>query len=230
MDYHKQRIDRVRLALKKAEVDALLVTDFTNVTYLTGFTGDDSYLLVRRQGEVLLSDPRYTTQLAEECPGLELYIRPPGVSMWQAVVKVLRQAKIARLGVEAGSMTVGLQEKIVQRVKNLQITPLEDTVEKLRQIKDKQEIAAIRRAAWQAEKAFAAIRATLRPDKTENKSPTNWNTRCACSGRAGRRFLPSWASAPAQHCRMPLRASTALPKATSCSSTGGLTAACTIAT
>lgn len=169
MDYHKQRIDRVRLALKKAEVDALLVTDFTNVTYLTGFTGDDSYLLVRRQGEVLLSDPRYTTQLAEECPGLELYIRPPGVSMWQAVVKVLRQAKIARLGVEAGSMTVGLQEKIVQRVKNLQITPLEDTVEKLRQIKDKQEIAAIRRAAWQAEKAFAAIRATLRPDKTEKQ-------------------------------------------------------------
>ncbi len=169
MDHHKQRLDRVRLALKKAEVDALLVTDFTNVTYLTGFTGDDSYLLVRRQGEVLLSDPRYTTQLEEECPGLELHIRRPGVPMWQAVVKVLRQSKVVRLGVESDSMTVGLQEKILQRVKNLQIALLNGTVEELRQIKDKHEIAAIRRAAWEAEKAFAAIRATLRPDKTEKQ-------------------------------------------------------------
>ena len=42
--------------------------NFTNVTYLTGFTGDDSYLLVTANGETLISDERYTTQLEEECP------------------------------------------------------------------------------------------------------------------------------------------------------------------
>ena len=30
---------------KRTGADALLITNFTNVTYLTGFTGDDSYLL-----------------------------------------------------------------------------------------------------------------------------------------------------------------------------------------
>ena len=62
-------------------LDALLVTNFKNVTYLTGFTGDDSYLLVLPRGEVLISDQRYTTQLEEECPALELAIRGPGTKM-----------------------------------------------------------------------------------------------------------------------------------------------------
>ena len=59
----------------------MLVTDFTNVTYLTGFTGDDSYLLIREEDAVILSDPRYTIQIEEECPGLKSAIRKPGVSL-----------------------------------------------------------------------------------------------------------------------------------------------------
>ena len=43
-----------------------------NVTYLTGFTGDSSYLLVCGERELLITDGRYTQQLAEECSGLEL--------------------------------------------------------------------------------------------------------------------------------------------------------------
>ena len=50
---HETRRDKVRKAMRKLGVEALLVTDFTNVTYLTGFTGEDSYLLVRDEGERL---------------------------------------------------------------------------------------------------------------------------------------------------------------------------------
>ena len=73
------RRKRLRNLVRKAEADALLVTNFKNVTYLTGFTGDDSYLLATLDGEMLITDPRYTTQLEEECPGLPLEIRVPGV-------------------------------------------------------------------------------------------------------------------------------------------------------
>ena len=72
------RSQKLRRQLKQEGLDALLVTNFKNVTYLTGFTGDDSYLLVGKQGDVLISDQRYTTQLEEECPGLELAISGPG--------------------------------------------------------------------------------------------------------------------------------------------------------
>src|SRR6185295_15543732 len=95
------RRDKLRRAMKAAHVDALLVTNFINVTYLTGFTGDDSYLLVLPKGEVIISDPRYTTQLEQECPGLEAEIRPPGVSMLEGVTNCVARAKASKVGVES---------------------------------------------------------------------------------------------------------------------------------
>jgi Xaa-Pro aminopeptidase len=169
MDFQARR-DRLRKSLKTAKIDALLVTDFTNVTYLTGFTGDDSYLLVRRDGETVLSDPRYITQLGEECPGLDLNIRPPGVSMLQAVVRVVHSAKIGRLGIEGDSMTVGLRDQIAKKLPKVEIAATSGLVERLRIVKDKDEIALLRKAVWQAEKAFAVLRSTLRPEMTEKEA------------------------------------------------------------
>ena len=181
MDFQARR-DRLRKAFKKAEVDALLVTDFTNVTYLTGFTGDDSYLLVRRDGETVLSDPRYTTQLGEECPGVDLHIRPPGATMLQAVVRVMRAAGIGRLGIEGDSMTVGLRDRIAEKLPKVEIVATSGLVEKLRQIKDKDEIARLRKAVWQAEKAFAVLRSTLRPEMTEKEAADELEHQCRLFG------------------------------------------------
>ena len=87
MTSHASRRSRLRKLVSQANVDALLVTNFKNVTYLTGFTGDDSFLLVTESGETLISDKRYTTQLEEECPGLKLEIRGPGERMLPVAVE-----------------------------------------------------------------------------------------------------------------------------------------------
>jgi Xaa-Pro aminopeptidase len=169
MDFQARR-NRLRKAFTKAGIDALLVTEFTNVTYLTGFTGDDSYVLIRQDGEIILTDPRYTIQLGEECPGVDLYIRPPGRSMLQAVVRAVRAAGIGRLGIEADSMTVGLCNRLVEKLPKVNITATSGLVENLRLIKDKYEIARIRAAVLQAENAFAALRSKLRPEMTEKEA------------------------------------------------------------
>jgi Xaa-Pro aminopeptidase len=155
--------------LRKTGAEALLVTRFTNVSYLTGFTGDDSYLLVGRETDVLVSDPRYTTQLSEQCPDLDVHIRRPGTTMLKAIAKVVKQAGPARLGIEADSMTVALRDQIAEALPRLEIVPTRGLVERFRQIKDRHEIALIRQAARYAEKAFGAVRATLRPEKTEKQ-------------------------------------------------------------
>lgn len=169
MDRHQARRDKLRRALKKTGADALLVTNFLNVTYLTGFTGDDSYLLLRHNGEVLLSDSRYTTQLGEECPGLDLHIRSHKSTMLKTVGKVFNSARIGRLAIEADSMTVALRDQIAAEREKMEIVGTSGLVEELRQIKDKDEIARIRRAVWCAEKAFGVLKATLRPEKTEKE-------------------------------------------------------------
>ncbi len=169
MDYHLARRDKLRRAVKKAGADALLVTSFTNVTYLTGFSGDDSYLLVGRDKDVILSDGRYTTQLEEECPGLEMYIRPGGEGMFDAVAKIVGKMKVARLGVESQSMTVSLYNRLDKDLTKVALVSTVGLVEKLREIKDKREIAATRRAIELTQRGFAVLRATLRPDKTEKQ-------------------------------------------------------------
>jgi Xaa-Pro aminopeptidase len=169
MDRHQPRRERLGRAVNKAGAQALLVTHPANVTYLTGFTGEDSYLLFSTERAIVLSDPRFTTQLGEECPGLDLYIRRPGATMLQAIARVLRSARVSRLGIEADSMSVALREQIATERPRMEILPTSGLVETLRQIKDQEEVARIRRAVWQAEKALAVLRSTLRPDKTEKQ-------------------------------------------------------------
>lgn len=168
-DRYDRRRERLRRGFAKTKADALLVTDFLNVTYLTGFTGDDSYLLVRQDGEVLLSDGRYTTQIAEECPGLEVRIRRTSVKMLDATAKLVRANRVRRLAIEGDSMTVAMRDKLAELAPKVETIPTSGLVEHLRRIKDKGEIEETRRAIQYAEKAFAVIRAAVQPDWTEKQ-------------------------------------------------------------
>jgi Xaa-Pro aminopeptidase len=163
------RRDKLRRNFRKLGVDALLVTNYTNVTYLTGFTGDDSYLLVLPKGEIVISDPRYTTQLEQECPNVEASIRPPGVGMIETIARLSNSGGVAKLGLEASSMTVGLRDQIAAALSKTELVPTADLVETLRVIKDKEEVADIRKAIWIAERAFGILRASLRPERTEKE-------------------------------------------------------------
>jgi Xaa-Pro aminopeptidase len=196
MDRFHTRRDKLRKLVQQAGADSLLVTNFTNVTYLTGFTGDDSYLLLMPSGEVLLSDPRYTTQLEEECPGLKLDIRLPKTNMLELVERAIKAAKPGRLGIEADSMTVGLRDRIAEKLPKLTIVPTTLLVEKLRMVKDKEEIIEIRRAIDQAERAFAVLRASIRPEQTEKELADNLEHQMRLFGAKGASFTPIIAVGP----------------------------------
>jgi len=169
MSQHAARRDKLRRLFRKQGLDALLVTNFINVTYLTGFTGDDSYLLLLDKGEVIISDPRYTTQLEEECPQTEASIRPPGVGMIERIADIARRAKVGKLGVEGTSMTVATRDEIAAALPKTELVSTTNLVEDLRVVKDKDEVAEIRRAVWYAERAFAILKASLRPERTEKE-------------------------------------------------------------
>src|SRR6202044_3108091 len=70
MDHHALRRRKLACSLSEEGLDSLLVTSAVNVTYLTGFTGDSSFVVLTRDRALLLSDPRYIGQIADECSGL----------------------------------------------------------------------------------------------------------------------------------------------------------------
>src|SRR5689334_7025430 len=169
MSSFELRRKKLRALLEEAKVDALLVTNFTNVTYLTGFTGDDSYLLATLDGDTLITDPRYTTLLDEECPGVRLEVRAPGVKMLTGVENAIKAAKIEQLGIEGSSATVSLKESLARALPKLGLITTENRVGRLRLIKDKSEVDATRVACMQARRAYDVVRASLTANMTESE-------------------------------------------------------------
>jgi Xaa-Pro aminopeptidase len=167
MTLYAARRNRLRKLVLQAEADALLVTNFKNVTYLTGFSGDDSFLLLTESGETLISDKRYSTQLEEECPGLKLEIRGPGERMVPVTVGVIKRSRVKRLGIEAESATVSLERSLAKALPKIELVPTDSLVERLRIVKDKDEIDETRRACRQAERAYEVVKALLNLEMTE---------------------------------------------------------------
>lgn len=164
---HAERQDRLIQQLREAEVDALLVVGVSNVTYLTGFSGDSSALLIGPSVRVLISDSRYQTQIAEECPGLEADIRTQKTKQPDQIANVVARANPARLALESHIVTADEFARLSDAIsktdsgKSIAIKSLASAVEKLRQVKDDDEIAETRQAIKIAEDAFETAKLML---------------------------------------------------------------------
>ena len=153
--------------VKSAGADGILVSDFTNVSWLTGFSGDDSAVVVTRNKTVIISDSRYETQLQDECPDIEAVIRNRTETIFTAAAQVIHQTKLKGLAFEGSTLTVADYRRLQEGLASVDLVSVEGIVEGLRAIKDAQEVEETRRAVWLAERGFAALKATLRPDQTE---------------------------------------------------------------
>lgn len=137
-------------------VDALLVSRSADVGYLSGFTGEDSLLLMNKGFACLITDGRFAEQAARECPGLEVIVRSGPMSA--AVAEAARRRKVRRLGVQGGHMTLSGQAALVEALgRNRRVVTVGEALLELRAVKDAQEVAAIRRAVRIAERAFRGL-------------------------------------------------------------------------
>jgi Xaa-Pro aminopeptidase len=167
MDRTPQRRDRVRRTFKADRLEGTLVVSVSNVRYLTGFTGDSSALLLTRDRTLVISDGRYTTQLVQECPDLEVHIRPVGQPLIQGIAEVVEKLGISRLGFESAYLTAADFLTLKEKLAGVDLLGITDRVEALRAVKDREEIAAIRESIEIAERSFAMLRAGLRREESE---------------------------------------------------------------
>ena len=101
------RADRIRARLAEAGVDALLVTDLTNVRWLTGFTGSAGRALLLPDDLVLVTDGRYEERATEEIGAAGALARVAIGRSMAAQMELLADAVagIGRMGLEAEHVT-----------------------------------------------------------------------------------------------------------------------------
>src|SRR5215471_2313325 len=146
MPPHATRRDQLTRLLPAEGLDAFLVSRPVNVTYLSGFTGDSSVVVLTARRAVLVSDPRYVGQIADECPGLDTHIRTPTQKLHEAIGRVLTGLGCRRVGCESNGLTLAEAEALRHAAATVDWKPLSDRVERLRAVKDETELTALREA------------------------------------------------------------------------------------
>ena len=148
------RRDRVVARLEELSLDALLVTRLPNVRYLTGYTGSNGQAVIGRTESVFFTDGRYIAQSAHEVPDLERVIYSndfPGTFRASA-----HDLGVRRLGFESAGITHKLFRQL-ESLDGLELTPTEEEIERLRWVKEPEELELIRGAQRIADAAFDGI-------------------------------------------------------------------------
>ncbi|MBN1844302.1 MAG: aminopeptidase P family protein [Sedimentisphaerales bacterium] len=182
------RLRRCRQAMKHKQLDTLIVLDPADVRYLTGFSGDDSVLIVTRTRSKLVTDSRYLLQVRQECPGLPLALRQG--AMEPAVAQALGRpaaGKAVRVGIESEKATVG-QHRRYRRAIGRNLRVVESLAAPLRQTKDDWEVAQTRRAIRIAEEAIGALLADNYLDRTERELAARLEYEMSCRESSGPAF------------------------------------------
>jgi Xaa-Pro aminopeptidase len=167
-DRFEGRRQKLRQALR-GKADGILITNVTNVSWLTGFTGDDSDFLLTRSQAVLISDSRFDAQIADECPDVEMIIRDRQTSLTKAAALAASGAKTPKIAYEASCVSVADFKRLQEHAARIEWVPVDGLTEELRAIKDAQEIEEVRQAVRMAEKGFSVLRATVQGDQTERQ-------------------------------------------------------------
>jgi Xaa-Pro aminopeptidase len=136
------RGDRLQELLVERELDRMLVTDLTNVRYLTGFTGTNGACVCGPGVRLFLTDFRYTERAAAEVEGWE----PVTVaSDWLAGIAERLEG---RFGFEDDQMAVRTLEKLKEKLADgVEPVAAGGAVESLRRVKDEEELTAIAAAS-----------------------------------------------------------------------------------
>ena len=150
------RADRVAARLHERELDLLLVTDRTNLRYLTGFTGTNGMAVVGEHLRRFVTDFRYVEQAATEVVDFDREQGP------QDFVKALGDGwpdGSLRLGFEDASVSVRQHGRIRDAVPDrIELVPAGQLVEAERAVKERGELDCIRAAARLADGVYDWLR------------------------------------------------------------------------
>jgi Xaa-Pro aminopeptidase len=183
-------------ALGERLEEPLLVTNGTNVRWLTGFSSSNAVLLVRPGGETTLyTDFRYL-EAARAVEGVEVERAS------RTLFKDLAGSLQGTIAFEADDVSYARWEMLAGG--GATWVPRRGLVEALRAVKDEEEVAAIRRVARLADRAFEALTAETWVGRTEKELAWRLFELLHAHGAAGVAFetiVASGANAARPHAR-----------------------------
>ncbi|MHC4123253.1 MAG: M24 family metallopeptidase [Planctomycetota bacterium] len=162
----KNRIKAVHSALLKHKLDCIIITKPANVTYVNGFSGDDSWSIITSKKSYLLTDSRYTEQAKKQCRCCKIIEWKNPIA--REVAKLLnKQKSVQKIAIES-SCSISIF-KCLRKILKTRLKTISNTIESIRGTKDNSEIKSISAAANIAANAFRETVKHLKSGISENE-------------------------------------------------------------
>ena len=186
------RIVRLREAMAEAGLDAVLISGYPNIRYFSGFTSDESKVLVTACSQTLFTDFRYLIQAAAQSPEFEL-VQPTG-TVPEAVWEVLKREHCRKCGFEDGFLTVA--EFSGFTTLPVEFVPWGKELSRLRIVKTAEEAALLQKAQDIADASLAEFLRQVKPGMTEREAAARLTYLGSMMGSEGPSFDPIVGSGP----------------------------------
>lgn len=155
--------------MKEQGLDGFFVSSKINVSYISGYTGDDSRLFITPNCYYFLTDARYTEQAAKECPDYKILdTRSFSFGMGTLLEKLAEEQNVARIGFEEDVISFQTYRALTADSKR-EWVPTSGVIEEMRTIKTPEEIQYLRNACDISCRAFERIIKDIKPGVTEKE-------------------------------------------------------------
>ena len=191
---HKNRISRCRRAYKKLGADAMLVTNDRDYFYLTGFTGEDSAVIVTSREVCVVTDRRFETQVVKDCPWARVHMRS-GL-LYAGIAAACRELRIRKLAFQADHTTLSGHGDLNEATRGIRLVASSGIVTGLRVKKSPGEVRAMVKAIRVAEAAFTATVKTIKIGQTELEMAARLEYEMKCRGASAPSFSTICAEGP----------------------------------
>lgn len=167
----KDRLAKTRKVLKKQTLDALLISSPANITYLTGYSNfskdeREAFLLITNDQQCILTDGRYSEAVSSTVPNWKLIEVSTRISFKKILRALAKKLQIHRIGFEENNVTFWEYTMLSSCFNDLNH---DSSVEKLRMVKDREEITAIQNASALGDRAFVSVLKKIREGITEKQ-------------------------------------------------------------
>ena len=162
---YKKRIKGLRGELKKRALDSFLVTDEKNITYLSGFTGSDSVILITPDSQFFLTDSRYTEEAGDTVKGFAIV--KVTSSTYNTLGSIIRNNRVKRIGFESANLPHEVFKRLTNYTGKAKLVPAVDVIENLRIVKDADEIKLIKKSISVTKDVLKKVTKEIRPRMSE---------------------------------------------------------------
>lgn len=135
-----------------SEVQARLITDKSNIKYLSNFTGSAGFLLMTKKKSYLFTDFRYLERAKKS---VKKNIEVLDIKNWATI---LQKNKIQILGIEENNLTMERYKKFQKLSAKIKFKDISGNIAAIREVKNKVEIANTIKSQRINEKVFREIK------------------------------------------------------------------------